>query len=91
MSAVPTRPGSLDATERTPNTSPFTRSGTMTTDRRPRARTLGASMGWSGISASSTTSGRPVTATRAEPARGSSSANSMARNRASCSTLPAIR
>ena len=32
----------------------------MTTERRPRARALGTSMGWSGVSTSSTTSGRPV-------------------------------
>ena len=90
-SAAPTRPGSLDVTESTPNTSPLTRSGTRTTERVPNARALGTSMGWSGASTSSTTRGRPVTATRAAPARGSSSGNSMARNRVSASTPPAVR
>ena len=63
----------------------------MTTDRRPRARALGASIGLVGRLHVVDHEREPVTATRAEPARGSSSENSMARNRASGSTLPAIR
>ena len=63
----------------------------MTTDRTSSARALGASMGWPGASTSSTTSGRPVTTTVADPDRGLSRANSMSRNRDSSSVPPAIR